>query len=126
MRSVLFVSTQREKLEVISYVDKTTTNGLGRNASIMSGISTASSGASVANAILENSGIMNDPDFPRSSSTHSIDSDEETSKHIEKRKDSGSTPKNKRKENLRTQDKDKNRISFRFFKGNRKSQYDSH
>ena len=115
----MFASTQKNKLELISYQAKSTHNGLARNVSTVSGLS----GASVAtNVILENATLMNDPVVQRTTSSRDVDSDEETSKAIGK--EQTSTPKNKRKDQIRSQEKEKNRLSFRFFKGNRKSQYD--
>ena len=117
-RSVLFASEQDEKMEIISYVDECKTNGLSRTSSIMSTISiTSPTGASISGQT-----IHEDAEVPKSGSTYSVDSDEETSRSIATKKGSSGTPKNKRKDQLRTQDKDKNRISFRLFKGNRKSQ----
>lgn len=126
-RSILLASTQKNKLEIISYQADITHNNLSRNASTMSSMSSMSSGsgASVANAILENSGITLDPVISKSSSSHSICSDEETSNTIGG-KELTTTPRSKRKDHVRNQEKDKNRISFRFFKANRKSQYDGH
>jgi len=118
-RSVLFASEQDEKMEVISYVDECKANGLSRTSSIMSTISiTSPAGASISGQT-----IHEDVEVTKSGSAYSIDSDEETSRSIAAtKKDSSGTPKNKRKDQLRTNEKDKNRISFRLFKGNRKSQ----
>ena len=68
--------------------------------------------------ILE-SAVLKDSDIHRAHSNASMCSDEETSNAIGSK---DNTPRNKRKDQLRNQDKDKNRISFRFFKQNRKSQ----
>lgn len=107
-RSVLFASEQDERLEIISYVDEYKSNGLSRNASIMSGLSVTSPSV-----------VTESDNSHRSGSTYSIDSDEETSKNIGK----SDTPKTKRKEQLKTQEKDKSRTSFRFsvFKKDKKS-----
>ena len=105
-------------MEVISYVDECKANGLSRTSSIMSTISiTSPAGASISGQT-----IHEDVEVTKSGSAYSIDSDEETSRSIATKKDSSGTPKNKRKDQLRTHEKDKNRISFRLFKGNRKSQ----
>lgn len=115
---MLFASDQDEKLEIISYVDECKTNGLSRTSSILSAISiTSPAGASISGQT-----IHEDVEVAKSGSTYSMDSDEETSRNIATKKDSSGTPKNKRKDQLRTDNKDKNRISFRLFKGNRKSQ----
>ena len=66
--------------------------------------------------------LRHDSDILRASSANSICSDEETSNTIDRVTKDRGTPSNKRKEHLRNQEKDKNRISFRFFKQNRKSQ----
>lgn len=114
--SVLFASTQKNKLEIICYKAPPPI-GLSRNMPV-TGIS-ISSGASVANAILEQSGISLDPVINRSGSSNSICSDEETSISIGKL-----TPRSNRRDNIRNESKDRNRISFRFFKNSRRSQYD--
>ena len=103
--SVLFASTQKNKLEIICYKAPPPI-GLSRNMSV-TGVS-ISSGASVANAIINRSG-----------SSNSICSDEETSISIGKL-----TPRSNRRDNIRNESKDRNRISFRFFKNSRRSQYD--
>jgi len=117
--SILLASTQVKKLEILSHKAPPPI-GLSRNMSV-SGVS-ITSGASVANAILEQSGITLDPILNRSPSNHSICSDEETSMAIGK--NPSGTPRSSRRDNLRNEKKDNNRISFRFFKGNRKSQYE--
>ena len=118
-RSVLFASEQDDKLEVISYVDETRTNGLSRNSSILSSTSVTSPTAGPSISVQT---IPEDAEMGKPGSAYSMDSDEETSRNIATKKDSSVTPKNKRKDQLRTGEKDKNRISFRLFKGNRKSQ----
>jgi len=87
--------------------------------SLASHTSSSSGFDSIPSTILETSILRSDTDIHRASSNASMCSDEETSHAIAK---DGNTPRNKRKDQVRHQDKDKNRISFRFFKQNRKSQ----
>lgn len=124
-RIVLFSSVQKQRIELISY-QALITIPLSRNASTASAMSLASHTSSssgfdsIPSTILETSVLRSDTDIHRASSNASMCSDEETSNAIAK---DGNTPRHKRKDHLKNQDsKDKNRISFRFFKQNRKSQ----
>ena len=121
---MLFSSTQKEKVELIGYQATISLNPLSRNTSTASAMSLASSSSSgfdsIPSTILETSILRSETDIHRASSNISICSDEETSNAIGNK--DGNTPRNKKKEQVRNQEKDKNRISFRFFKQNRKSQ----
>jgi hypothetical protein len=117
---------QKEKVELIGYQATVSLNPLSRNTSTASAMSLASSMSSssgfdsIPSTIVETSILRSESDIHRASSSISICSDEETSNAIGNK--DGITPRNKRKEQVRNQEKDKNRISFRFFKQNRKSQ----
>ena len=102
---VLFSSNQTHKLEMISYKAISTLNGVvSRQASILSDTSYVSNSSPILDPMVRH----------RTTSNASICSDEETSIAISKEAQAA-----KRIEQLRAQEK--SRISFRFFKGNRKS-----